>query len=134
MHDRSLSHVWLLATLWTADQASLFMGFSRQEYWSRLPFPLSNPGMEPMSFALAGRFFTIEPPGKLQTTITRMQWLLGNLSPQDICVSLLFYILVSKWEKNSLKTLLQVLFKQMHIDRQGINGRTLDRASCDLSF
>ena len=34
------SHVSLFATLWTvALQASLSMGFSRQEYWSRLPFP-----------------------------------------------------------------------------------------------
>ena len=37
---RSLSCVWLFATPWTvALQAPLFMGFSRQEYWSRLPFP-----------------------------------------------------------------------------------------------
>ena len=47
------------------------MGFSRQENWSRLPFPppgdLPNPGIEPMSPvspALAGRFFTTEPPPK----------------------------------------------------------------------
>ena len=34
------SHVWLFATLWTvAHQAPLFMGFSRQEYWSGLPCP-----------------------------------------------------------------------------------------------
>ena len=32
-----LSHVWLFATLWTAAQAPLSMGFSRQEYWSELP-------------------------------------------------------------------------------------------------
>ena len=37
---KSLSHVWLLATLWTtAYQAPLSMGFSRQEYWSGLPLP-----------------------------------------------------------------------------------------------
>ena len=37
---KSLSHVWLLATLWTAAyQAPLSMGFSRQEYWSGLPLP-----------------------------------------------------------------------------------------------
>ena len=52
-----LSHVWLFATPWTVDyQASLSMGFSRQEYWSRLPFPspgdLPNPGIEPRSLAL----------------------------------------------------------------------------------
>ena len=49
------------------------MGFSRQEYWSGLPFPLPgdlpNPGIEPTSLAspaLAGRFFTTEPPGELR--------------------------------------------------------------------
>ena len=65
------SSVRLYATLWTvACQAPLSMGFSRQEYWNGLPFP--SPGhlpdleIEPMSLpspALAGGFFTIEPPG-----------------------------------------------------------------------
>ena len=46
-----------LATPWTvAHQAPLFMGFSRQKYWSGLPFPspgdLPNPGIEPGSPAL----------------------------------------------------------------------------------
>ena len=37
---KSLSHVWLLVTPWTAaHQAPPSMGFSKQEYWSRLPFP-----------------------------------------------------------------------------------------------
>ena len=37
---KSLSHVWLLATPWTAAyQAPPSMGFSRQEYWSGLPLP-----------------------------------------------------------------------------------------------
>ena len=44
------------------------MGFSRQEYWSGLPFPssggLPGSGIEPMSPALAGGFFTTKPPGK----------------------------------------------------------------------
>ena len=44
------------------------MGFSRQEYWSGLPFPspgdLPDLGVEPESPALAGGFFTPEPPGK----------------------------------------------------------------------
>ena len=52
-----LSHcscVWLFVTHWTvAHQSPLFMGFSRQEYWSGLPWPLpgdiSNPGIEPTS-------------------------------------------------------------------------------------
>ena len=60
------SHVQLFATPWTiACQALLSMGFSRQEYWSGLPFPspadLPNPGVKPashISSALARRFFT----------------------------------------------------------------------------
>ena len=60
-------------TIWiVAHQAPLSMGFSRQEYWSGLPFPppgdLPNPGIEllsPASLALSGRFFTAAPPGKL---------------------------------------------------------------------
>ena len=56
-------------TLWTvAHQAPPLMGFPRREYWSGLPFPspwdLPNPGMEPMSPALTGGFFTAKPPGK----------------------------------------------------------------------
>ena len=49
-------------------QALLFMRFSRQENWSGLSFPLPgnlpDPGIEPVSPALAGGFFTTEPPGK----------------------------------------------------------------------
>ena len=56
-------------TPWTvAHQALLSMGFSRQEYWSGLPFPsaedLPNPGIEPASPELAGGFFTTETPRK----------------------------------------------------------------------
>ena len=44
------------------------MEFSRQEYWSRLPFPspgnLSDPGMEPRSVALQAGSLPSEPPGK----------------------------------------------------------------------
>ena len=61
------------ATLWTvAHQAPLSMGFPRQEYWSGLPFPspedLLDAGLECTSLgspALAGRYFTTVPPGKL---------------------------------------------------------------------
>ena len=61
------SHVQLFTTPWTvARVAALAMGFSRQEYWSELPFTsqgnLPNPGIKPASLkslALAGRFFTI---------------------------------------------------------------------------
>ena len=62
------SRVQLFATPWTVVcQAPLSLGFSRQEYWSGLPFPsprdLPNPGIEPMSLmsaTLAGGFFTTE--------------------------------------------------------------------------
>ena len=51
---------------WSPSGSS--MGFPRQEYWSGLPFPppedLPNPGIKPMSPALAGGFFTTEPLGK----------------------------------------------------------------------
>ena len=60
------SHVQLFVILWTvAHQASLSMGFLRQEYWSGLPClppgDLPDPGIEPaalMSPSLAGRLFT----------------------------------------------------------------------------
>ena len=66
---KSLSRIWLFATPWTvAYQAPLSMKFSRQEYWSGLPFPpagdLPDPGTEPVCPALTGGFFTTVPPGK----------------------------------------------------------------------
>ena len=69
---KSLSRVRLFVTLWTvAYQASLFIGFSRQEYWSGLPFPspgsLPNPGIEPRSPSLQGDSLLSEPPGSSST-------------------------------------------------------------------
>ena len=63
------SRVRLFATPWTvAYQASLSMGFSRQEYWSGLPFPspgdLPDPGIEPRSPILRADALPSEPPGK----------------------------------------------------------------------
>ena len=56
------------------------MGFLRQEYWSGLPFPcpgdLPHPGIElafPVVPALAGGFFTTEPPGKPPSTLILCQ-------------------------------------------------------------
>ena len=62
-------------TPWTvAHQAPLSMGFPRQEYWRGLPFTspgdLPNPRMSPVSPALAGGFFTAEPPGKPKSHFT----------------------------------------------------------------
>ena len=63
-----LSRVQLFATPWTvAHQASLFMGFSRQEYWNGLPFPspgdLPNPGIKPGSPALQVDFYCLSHQG-----------------------------------------------------------------------
>ena len=66
---KSLSCVQLFAIPWTVVyQASLSMGFSRQEYWRGLPFPspgdLPDPGIEPRSPALQADALPSEPPGK----------------------------------------------------------------------
>ena len=66
---KSLSHVRLYENPWTvAYPAPLSMGFSRQEYWSGLPFPspgdLPKTGIEPGSAALQADVLTSEPPGK----------------------------------------------------------------------
>ena len=66
---KSLSRVQLFETPWTVTyQALLSMGFSRQEYWSGLPFPspgdLSDPAIEPGSPALQADALLSEPPGK----------------------------------------------------------------------
>ena len=59
-------------------QAPLSVGFPRKEYWSGLPFPspgdLPDPRIKPMSPALAGGFFTTEPPGKPEDLISK-KWL-----------------------------------------------------------
>ena len=63
-----------------AHQAPLCMEFSRQDYWSGLPFPspgvLPDPGIEPMSLvspALAGRFFITVPPGKPSESVSLLK-------------------------------------------------------------
>ena len=69
MWSQRVGHNWATDLIWTvARQASLSMGFSRQEYWSGLPFPspgdLPNPGVKPRSPALQADALTSEPPGK----------------------------------------------------------------------
>ena len=72
---RSLSRVRLFVTPWTvAHQAPLSMGFSRQEYWSGLPFPspghLPDPGIEPGCPALQRILYHLSQQGsrRLQST------------------------------------------------------------------
>ena len=72
MCAKSLSHVQLSVTPWTlGHQAPLSMGFSRQKYWSGLPFPspgdLPDPGIKPRSSALQAAPLLSEPPGKFET-------------------------------------------------------------------
>ena len=67
---KSLSRVQLFATPWTvAHQAPPSMEFSKQEYWSGLPFPspggLPDPGIEPGSPTFQADALTSEPPGTL---------------------------------------------------------------------
>ena len=78
------------------------MGFSKLEYWSGLPFPppgdLPNSGIEPTCPAdscIAGRFFTVEPPGKPKFTLhmwytylmnedmNKWQWLRSHSHRED---------------------------------------------------
>ena len=75
---KSLSHVRPFATPWTvAHQALPSMGFSRQEYWSGLPFPspgdLPSPGIKPRSPALQADASTSEPPGKCTVNVPTKQ-------------------------------------------------------------
>ena len=66
---KSLSRVQLFVTLWTVVyRTTQSMEFSRQEYWSGLPFPspgeFPNPGIKPRSPALQADTLLSEPPGK----------------------------------------------------------------------
>ena len=85
----SLSPVQLFMTPWTvAHQAPLSMGFSRQEYWSGLPFPspgdLPDPGMELGSPALQADSLPIELSGKpTNTGVGTLSLLQGTFPTQE---------------------------------------------------
>ena len=79
------------------------MEFSRQKYWSGLPFPppgdLPDLGIEPMSPALAGGFFTTEPPGK---PFLLMNWANFQVSTMYLSLFPLYpvlslFVLLSVW-------------------------------------
>ena len=88
MCAQSLSSVQFFVTPRTASsQAPLSIEFSRQEHWSELPFPtpgdLPDPGIKPWSpasSALAGGFFTTEPPRKYEL----IQWYNSHKVSRDI--------------------------------------------------
>ena len=83
------SCVQLSVTLWTvAHHAPLSVGFSRQEYWSVLPFPypgdLSDPGIEPVSPAtpaLQMHYLTTESPRKPNPSIQIVKTNISNSTP-----------------------------------------------------
>ena len=100
MHTLMLTRfscVWLFEILWTvAHQASLSMGFSRQEYWSQLPCPplgdLPDPGIEPASLtsrALAGGFFTASTTSVCLNTSN--SWVLPRPSGQKASGDILIW-------------------------------------------
>ena len=107
------SHVQLFVTLWTvAHQLPLSMGFSRQGYWSGLPFPspedLPNPGIKPESPALQVDSLPSELPRKPQITCERGIIILhfedketesqGNYVPVKVAVPFMERnILLSSW-------------------------------------
>ena len=87
---KSLSCVQLFAIPWTVVYgASLSMGFSRQEYWSELPFPsprdLPDPGIQPRSPALQADALPSEPPGK-------PLYITGPKQLIMICFGVIFYM------------------------------------------
>ena len=59
-------------TPWTIGCQALSMRLLRQKYWSGLLFP--SPGIKLASPALAGGFFTTEPPGKLSNIWNKKKW------------------------------------------------------------
>ena len=93
---KSLSHLWFFVTPCTiAYQAPLSTGFSRQEYWSGLPFPssedLPDPGIEPGS--PVGRHLTVWATGEVNyKKVTHInKWIMKfaecNLSVYKLTVS-----------------------------------------------
>ena len=111
------SHIWLCATLWTiANQAPLFMGFSRQEYWSGLPCPspgyLPDPGNEcmasPASSALQSDSLLLSNPGSTISTFSSVQFHLS-------CVWLCMTPWIAACQASLSITNSQSLFKLMFI-------------------
>ena len=106
-YAQKLICVHLFVTPWSL-QASLSLGFSRQEYWRELPFlppgDLPDPGIKAMSLkppALADGFFTTEPPGKPQHAHAFCTYTRSPFSDQIFLLELLknmFYIISWLWQ------------------------------------
>ena len=81
-----LSHVWLFCDpMDCSPKDSPSMGFPRQEYWNGLPFPplgdILDPGIQPVSLALAGGCFSTEPPGRPMLMLVPFYLYWFTLSP-----------------------------------------------------
>ena len=104
---KSLSHVQLFVTSWTVVcQASLSMGFSRQESWSGLPCPLPgdlpNSGIKLRSLTLLADSLPSEPPGKPKNSgVGSLCLLQGNFLTQELNWGLLH----CRWILNQLSYL-----------------------------
>ena len=115
-----LSPVQLFATPWTvAYQALLSMGFSRQEYWSRLPFPspgdFPDPGIQPGSPTLEADALTSEPPGKPKYSFEPLFWVVGGGKNTGVgCNSLLQEIFPTQGLNPGLPHCRQTLYCLSH--------------------
>ena len=110
-HAQLLSRVGLFLISWTLACLPLSMRFPRQEYCSGLPFPslgdLPNPGMEPKSPALAGRFFTKVSPRK--PTIVKNKFL------SHAMIKKIYHLFHLHWSKYWLElTETQLIYFHVH--------------------
>ena len=107
---KSLSRVWLFATPWTvAYQAPPSMGFSRQEYWSGLPFPspgdLPNSGIEPGSPTFQADALTSEPPGKPGPTLMLLN--LGAKNLEFLLPSPIREEILGRWQPHISRPIME---------------------------
>ena len=96
----------LFATPWTvAYQASPSMGFSRQEYWSGLPFPspgdLPDPGIEPGSPTLEADALTSKPPGTIDTCLLELNQFAVHLKLTHHCQSTILQYKINIFKKGN---------------------------------
>ena len=129
-----LSCVWLFVNPWTvAHQTPLFMEFFKQEHWKGLPFPppgdLPDPGIKLVSPALAGSFFTTEPPGKPRELFVVVVQSLSQ-------VQLFMTSWTAAWQASLSFTISQNLLKFMSIESvMPNNSSSIVRfSSCLQSF
>ena len=104
---KSLSRVRLCDPMDVAYQAPWSMGFSRQEYWSGLPFPspgdLSNSGIEPRSPTLQADSLPSEPSGKSYQFVQVDRKLISRLQLRKYMVT--YFMINDRHKMNSSEPL-----------------------------